>query len=170
MQIVSNGDNLHEMSKPVFWEKYFSTLSAENFIQHAKLLNSRPSPCSIVCKKKNADLTIHANCLHWTPVFREKYFSTLSAEKLIQHANLLNRDRVHVALWVKKCCYQDFCSSLVVQWTVRYTCLYFQVPQLPDVVELEERQLECRKNCAFNFPVSRTLLISLKIFYLHKFI
>ena len=21
MQIVSNGDNLHEMSKPVFWEK-----------------------------------------------------------------------------------------------------------------------------------------------------
>ena len=37
MQIVSNGDNLHEMSNPVFWgkkkEKYFSVLSAENFIQ-----------------------------------------------------------------------------------------------------------------------------------------
>ena len=33
MQIVSNGDNLHEMSKPIFWEKqkYFNMLSAENF-------------------------------------------------------------------------------------------------------------------------------------------
>ena len=40
MQIVSNGNNLHEMSKPVFWGKYeqtFNTLSAENFTQHAKL-------------------------------------------------------------------------------------------------------------------------------------
>ena len=39
MQIVSIGDNLHEMSKPVFWankKKYFSMLSAENFIQSAK--------------------------------------------------------------------------------------------------------------------------------------
>ena len=32
MQIVS-GDYLHEMSKPVFWEKYFKMLSAENFTQ-----------------------------------------------------------------------------------------------------------------------------------------
>ena len=32
MQIVSNGDNLHQMSKPVFWEieeKCFKMLSAE---------------------------------------------------------------------------------------------------------------------------------------------
>ena len=39
MQIVSTGDNLHEMSKPVFWErleKYFNVLSAENFSQSAK--------------------------------------------------------------------------------------------------------------------------------------
>ena len=39
MQIVFSGDNLHEMSKPIFWEnkkKYFDMLSAENFIQHAK--------------------------------------------------------------------------------------------------------------------------------------
>ena len=39
MQIVSNGDNLHEMSKPVFLEnqiKYFKMVSAENFTQHAK--------------------------------------------------------------------------------------------------------------------------------------
>ena len=39
MQIVSNGDNLHEMSNPVSWEnweKYFKMSSAENFIQSAK--------------------------------------------------------------------------------------------------------------------------------------
>ena len=35
MQIVSNGDNLHEMSKSVFWEKYFK-MSAEIFTQSAK--------------------------------------------------------------------------------------------------------------------------------------
>ena len=27
MQIVSMGDNLHEMSNPVFWEKYFKMMS-----------------------------------------------------------------------------------------------------------------------------------------------
>ena len=39
MQIVSSGDNLHEMSDPVFWEnkkKYFNMLSAEIFTQHAQ--------------------------------------------------------------------------------------------------------------------------------------
>ena len=38
MQIVSIGDSLHEMSKPVFWEikKNFSLLSAENFTKSAK--------------------------------------------------------------------------------------------------------------------------------------
>ena len=40
MQIVSNGDNLHGLSNPVFWEnikkKYFKMLSAEIFTQHAK--------------------------------------------------------------------------------------------------------------------------------------
>ena len=39
MQIVSNGDSLHEMSNPVSWEnweKYFKMSSAENFIQSAK--------------------------------------------------------------------------------------------------------------------------------------
>ena len=39
MQIVSWGDNLHEKSNPVFWEKqekYFKMLSAENFTQSAK--------------------------------------------------------------------------------------------------------------------------------------
>ena len=39
MQIVSTGDNLHQMSKPAFWkneEKYFKMLSAENFTQSAK--------------------------------------------------------------------------------------------------------------------------------------
>ena len=39
MQIVSSGDSLHEMSKPVFWkkkyEKYFN-MSSENFIKSAK--------------------------------------------------------------------------------------------------------------------------------------
>ena len=38
MQIVSTGDNLHEMSKPVFWEKwekYFNMLSAKKFTHHA---------------------------------------------------------------------------------------------------------------------------------------
>ena len=35
MQIVSIGDNLHEMSNPVFWEKYFKMLSTENFTQSA---------------------------------------------------------------------------------------------------------------------------------------
>ena len=42
MQIVSTGDNLHEMSNPVFWKKkkkkYFSMSSAENFTQNAKHL------------------------------------------------------------------------------------------------------------------------------------
>ena len=39
MQIISFGDNLHEMSKPIFWEKYekyFKMLSAEIFTQNAK--------------------------------------------------------------------------------------------------------------------------------------
>ena len=39
MQIVSLGDNLHEMSYPVFWEKkekYFKMSSAENFTQNVK--------------------------------------------------------------------------------------------------------------------------------------
>ena len=36
MQIVSIGDNLHVMSKPVFWEKY-SKMSAEIFTQSAKV-------------------------------------------------------------------------------------------------------------------------------------
>ena len=47
MQIVSWGDNLHEMSNPVFWEKqekYFKMLSAENFTQSASLLDT--TPCS----------------------------------------------------------------------------------------------------------------------------
>ena len=38
-QIVSIGDNLYEMSKPVFWfkqEKYFKKLSNEFFTQSAK--------------------------------------------------------------------------------------------------------------------------------------
>ena len=38
-----NGDNLHEMSNPVFWErqeKYFNMSSAENFSQSAKHYNS----------------------------------------------------------------------------------------------------------------------------------
>ena len=36
MQIISTGDNLHEVLKPVFWEKqekYFNMSSAENFTQ-----------------------------------------------------------------------------------------------------------------------------------------
>ena len=42
MQIVSNGDNLHEMSNPVFWkkEKCFEMLSAENFAQSATIKES----------------------------------------------------------------------------------------------------------------------------------
>ena len=39
MQIVSSGDNLHEMSKTIFRGKkkeYFKMLSAEIFTQHAK--------------------------------------------------------------------------------------------------------------------------------------
>ena len=39
MQIVSTGDNLHEMSKPVFWEKYekyFNMSSAVSFTLCAK--------------------------------------------------------------------------------------------------------------------------------------
>ena len=38
MQIVSIGDNLHEMSNSVFWEnkKKINMLSAENFTQSAK--------------------------------------------------------------------------------------------------------------------------------------
>ena len=41
MQTVSNGDNLHEMSNPIFWKKkkkYFKILSAWNFTQSAKHL------------------------------------------------------------------------------------------------------------------------------------
>ena len=38
MQIVFFGDNVHEMSESVFWEKkekYFELLSAENFTWNA---------------------------------------------------------------------------------------------------------------------------------------
>ena len=39
MQIVSIGDNLHVMSKPVLWEKYdkYFKMSAEIFTQSAKV-------------------------------------------------------------------------------------------------------------------------------------
>ena len=36
---MSKGNNLHEMSKPVFWnklEEYFETMSAEIITQHAE--------------------------------------------------------------------------------------------------------------------------------------
>ena len=39
MQIVSSGDNFHEMSKPVFWEKcakYFKMLLLEIFTQNVQ--------------------------------------------------------------------------------------------------------------------------------------
>ena len=39
MHIVSNGDNLHDISKPVFlekWENYFKMLSSEILNQSAK--------------------------------------------------------------------------------------------------------------------------------------
>ena len=39
MQVVSPGDNLHELSKRILWEnkkKYFEMSSAEAFTQHAK--------------------------------------------------------------------------------------------------------------------------------------
>ena len=39
MQIVSIGDNLHEMLNPVFWrkyKKYFNMSSAEKFTRSAK--------------------------------------------------------------------------------------------------------------------------------------
>ena len=52
MQKVSTGDNLHEMSNPVFWEiykKYFNMSSAENFIQSAKhLKHNSNTPARIV--------------------------------------------------------------------------------------------------------------------------
>ena len=38
MQIVSNGDNLHEMSYPVLWKKYFNMSSAESFTRSTKRL------------------------------------------------------------------------------------------------------------------------------------
>ena len=46
MLIVSIGDNLHEMSNPLFWEKketYFKISSAEIFTQHAKCQNGSSS-------------------------------------------------------------------------------------------------------------------------------
>ena len=50
MQIVSNGDNLHEMSNPIFWkkQKYFDVLSAENFTQSARLNRQSHFTTSIV--------------------------------------------------------------------------------------------------------------------------
>ena len=39
MQIISNGDNLHEMSTPVFLEKYFN-MSAADFTQSATSLKT----------------------------------------------------------------------------------------------------------------------------------
>ena len=38
MQIVSTGDNLHEISKPIFWGKYkiYQNVVCWNFTQHAK--------------------------------------------------------------------------------------------------------------------------------------
>ena len=39
-ETISKGDNLHEISKHIFWEKYEKYLkisSAEFFTQHAKL-------------------------------------------------------------------------------------------------------------------------------------
>ena len=39
MQILTNGDNLHEITNSVFWEnqeKYFKISSAENFTQSAE--------------------------------------------------------------------------------------------------------------------------------------
>ena len=58
MQIVSTGNNLHEMSKSVCWEKeekYFSMSSAENFSQHANVWNIE---CLIMVQVKGKVLEI----------------------------------------------------------------------------------------------------------------
>ena len=42
MQVVSAGDNLHEMSKPIFWEKYenISSLSSAELAQRVLRVKS----------------------------------------------------------------------------------------------------------------------------------
>ena len=53
MWIVSNGDNLHELSNPVFWEKYFNMSSAENFTKSAKCLIFRHLLAILILKCLN---------------------------------------------------------------------------------------------------------------------
>ena len=70
MQIVSPGDNLHEMSKPIFWRKYFKLSSAEFFTQHRLALRTRLRHSDTIFpyySKINADIAIRHK------VFSEKY-------------------------------------------------------------------------------------------------
>ena len=41
MQIVFNEDNLHEISKPVFWEKYCNMWPVENFTRVLSINKTR---------------------------------------------------------------------------------------------------------------------------------
>ena len=56
MQIVSIGDNLHEISNPVFkvkYEKYSKMLSAENFTHSAKAFSLMVKICQTCCHSLN---------------------------------------------------------------------------------------------------------------------
>ena len=44
MQVVSPGDNLYEMPKPIFWEKYIKKLSADIFTQHTDNIEIQEVP------------------------------------------------------------------------------------------------------------------------------
>ena len=63
MQIVSIGDNLHEMLNPVFWEKYFRMWSADNFTKY-KALRQLIRELSGSVKKKNKKKKKNKNQLY----------------------------------------------------------------------------------------------------------
>ena len=67
MQIVSIGDNLHEMLNPVSWEKIrkiSQKLSAENFTQSAVLTSESHIQKSVFGTSVNSEALISL-CIHW---------------------------------------------------------------------------------------------------------
>ena len=81
MQIVSTGDNLHEMANLLFWEKW------EKIFQHRQQIGD----IFLILPRKQ-DLTFYANCFHrkWQISFsgknEKKYFNMPPAENFNQSA------------------------------------------------------------------------------------
>jgi len=94
---------------------------------------------------------------HWATAVVCQYLSDALPWSHCHHqtfpttCNILVRNTVSTTLVMFNMCTslcRDVWEPSYIPWRV------LQVPVLPDILELEDRLIETRRNCAFNFPVS----------------